>query len=74
MKMKTPEEIEQLTAAAIAADAAILAREWRDAQLKATDWICAIPDHGLHAPYMAYRTLLRDWPTTSDFPDTKPTL
>lgn len=51
-----------------------LAREWRDMELKKTDWICAIPDHGLYVSYMAYRTLLRDWPTTSDFPDTKPTL
>jgi len=50
------------------------AKLWRDQQLNFTDWICAIPDHGLHASYMAYRTLLRDWPTTSDFPDTKPTL
>ena len=51
-----------------------LSRQWRDSELKATDWICAIPDHGLHASYMTYRTLLRDWPTTSAFPDTKPTI
>tara|TARA_B110000967_G_C18310688_1_gene282860 strand:+ start:252 stop:503 length:252 start_codon:yes stop_codon:yes gene_type:complete len=50
------------------------AKSWRNEELKKTDWICAIPDHGLHVSYMAYRTLLRDWPTTSDFPDTKPTL
>lgn len=72
--MKTPEEIEQLTAQAMAADAAVLARSWRDSELKETDWICAIPDHGLHASYTTYRVALRDWPSTSDFPDTKPTL
>lgn len=74
MKMKTLEEIEILTAAAKFADAAVLARSWRDSELKKTDWICAIPDHGLYASYMTYRTLLRDWPSTSDFPDTKPTI
>ena len=50
------------------------AKNWRDEELKKTDWICAIPDHGLHVSYMTYRQALRDWPTTSDFPDTKPTL
>tara|TARA_R110000803_G_scaffold128519_2_gene195995 strand:+ start:3353 stop:3556 length:204 start_codon:yes stop_codon:yes gene_type:complete len=51
-----------------------LSRRWRDSELKETDWICAIPDHGLHASYMTYRQNLRDWPSTSEFPDTKPTL
>jgi len=50
------------------------AKNWRDEELKKTDWICAIPDHGSHAFYMTYRQALRDWPSTSDFPDTKPTL
>jgi hypothetical protein len=50
------------------------ARQWRDQQLQRADWICAIPDHGLHVSYMTYRQALRDWPSTSDFPDTKPTL
>ena len=51
-----------------------LARTWRDEELKKTDWIASIPDHGLHASYMAYRVSLRDWPSTDAFPDTKPTL
>lgn len=72
--MKTLEEIEQLTVQALAADAAALARLWRDSELKETDWICAIPDHGLHSSYMTYRQELRNWPSTSDFPETKPTL
>ena len=50
------------------------AKNWRDEELKKTDWICAIPDHGLHVSYMTYRAALRDWPSTSDFPETKPTL
>ncbi len=50
------------------------ARGWRDAELSRTDWISQTPDHPQRAAYMTYRTKLRDWPSTSDFPDTKPTL
>ena len=50
------------------------ARSWRDEELKKTDWICSIPDHGSYSSYMVYRTSLRDWPSTDDFPETKPTL
>lgn len=52
----------------------ISARTWRDQELKDTDWIVSITDHSQRDDYLAYRTKLRDWPTTSDFPDTKPTL
>jgi hypothetical protein len=58
------------TAEDIAADA----RLWRDSQLQATDGIPAITDHPERSAYLTYRTALRDWPSTSDFPDTKPTL
>jgi len=51
-----------------------LARDWRNKELSNSDWIASIPDHGLHDSYMTYRQALRDWPTTEDFPDTKPTL
>ena len=51
-----------------------IGRFWRDQELKNSDWIAAIPDHGLHADYMTYRTALRDWPSTEDFPATKPEL
>jgi len=58
------------TAEEIAAEA----REWRDSELQATDHIPAITDHPQRAAYLTYRTALRDWPSTSDFPATKPTL
>ena len=58
----TPEEIAQE------------AREWRNAELKATDYIVPLTDHPQHAAYITYRAALRDWPSTADFPDTKPTL
>ena len=50
------------------------ARGWRDAELKNTDWIVAVTDHPQLAAYKTYRQELRDWPSTGDFPATKPTL
>lgn len=50
------------------------ARLWRNAELKATDYIVPLSDHPQRAAYMTYRTALRDWPSTSDFPDTRPEL
>ena len=60
--VKTTEEI--------AADA----RGWRDQELINTDSISSVADHPQHSAYLTYRTALRDWPSTSDFPATKPTL
>ena len=50
------------------------ARAWRDSELQATDGIPAITDHPERSAYLTYRTALRNWPSTSDFPATKPTL
>ena len=50
------------------------ARQWRDEQLVESDWIVPITDHPQHAAYLTYRQALRDWPSTDDFPDTKPVL
>jgi len=50
------------------------ARAWRNFQLMSSDGIVQIPDHAQRAAYITYRAALRDWPSTSDFPDTKPTL
>lgn len=49
-------------------------KQWRDQELKSTDWIVPITDHPQHSQYMAYRQALRDWPSTTDFPDTRPEL
>ena len=49
-------------------------RDWRDLELLLTDFIVPLSDHPQRAAYMTYRTALRDWPSTGDFPDTKPTL
>jgi len=58
----------------LAENAAIDARSWRNEELTRTDFIVPTTDHPQHAAYMAYRVALRAWPTTSDFPDTKPTV
>lgn len=47
---------------------------WRDSELASTDYIVPTTDHPQHSDYMAYRVLLRDWPSTEDFPDTRPVL
>ena len=50
------------------------ARDWRDEELKSSDWIYPLGDHPKHAAYVTYRQKLRDWPSTTDFPKTRPTL
>ena len=50
------------------------ARAWRNFELESTDFISTITDHPQNAAYKTYRQKLRDWPSTPDFPDTKPTL
>lgn len=52
----------------------VAAKAWRDGELKLTDWIVPITDHPERAGYLTYRASLRDWPTTDDFPNIKPTL
>jgi len=51
-----------------------VSREWRDLELKNTDWIITITDHPERDAYIIYRQALRDWPSTESFPATKPTL
>ena len=50
------------------------ARQWRDAELANTDWVVPLTDHSQHAAYLTYRQALRDWPSTTDFPNVRPTL
>ena len=49
-------------------------KAWRDQELKDTDWVIILDDHPERPLYYNYRARLRDWPSTSNFPDTKPTL
>ena len=48
------------------------ARMWRDSELSATDNTPS--DHSQYDAIIAYRVSLRQWPSTADFPATKPTL
>lgn len=62
------------TAEVVAPTAEETARKWRDEELIYTDHIVPLTDHPDHSATLTYRQALRDWPSTSDFPDTKPTL
>jgi hypothetical protein len=48
------------------------AREWRDSELSSTDRIAQTPDYPNRDAILVYRQELRDWPSTDDFPETKP--
>ena len=50
------------------------ARRWRDEELIATDIASQTPDWPNRDNIITYRAALRDWPSTADFPDTKPEL
>jgi hypothetical protein len=49
-------------------------REWRDEELASTDYIMPLSDHPQRDAYIVYRESLRAWPSTSDFPATRPEL
>tara|TARA_B100000029_G_scaffold199693_1_gene198008 strand:+ start:302 stop:631 length:330 start_codon:yes stop_codon:yes gene_type:complete len=49
-------------------------RMWRNSELARTDSLVGLPDHPDKDKFIAYRQALRDWPSTSDFPNTRPTL
>ena len=51
-----------------------IARMWRDEELTGTDAASQTPDWPNRDNILTYRAALRAWPSTSDFPDTKPVL
>ena len=51
-----------------------LARLWRDMELIDSDKASQTPDFPNRDNILIYRAALRAWPSTADFPDTKPTL
>jgi hypothetical protein len=44
-------------------------RDWRDGELKLSDWIIPLTDHPQHAAYLVYREELRTYPEQADFPN-----
>ena len=50
------------------------ARTWRDAELTRTDIAATVSDYPNAEAILVYRTALRNWPSTEDFPDTRPSL
>jgi hypothetical protein len=65
-----PETTPELTADEIAEEA----RSWRNVELQRTDSLMLLPDYPGKEALTTYRQALRDWPSTADFPDTKPVL
>ena len=49
-------------------------RRWRDIELSSSDIASQTPDWPNRDNILTYRTALRNWPSTSDFPDTRPEL
>ena len=50
------------------------ARQWRDGELTRTDIAAQTPDWPNRDNILLYRISLRNWPSTSAFPSTRPTL
>jgi len=50
------------------------ARRWRDVELQRTDIAATVSDYPNASAVLAYRQALREWPSTEDFPNTRPTL
>lgn len=50
------------------------ARMWRNGELIATDQAAQTPDWPNRDNILTYRQALRDWPSTSAFPATRPEL
>ncbi|MAD25630.1 MAG: hypothetical protein CMO44_15835 [Verrucomicrobiales bacterium] len=63
-----------LTSEEVTEEKELQARNWRDSELYRTDSLSLLTDHPKKTEIAAYRVKLRDWPSTSDFPDTRPTL
>ena len=50
------------------------ARTWRDEELTRTDVAATVTDYPNADAYITYREALRQWPSTEDFPATRPEL
>lgn len=49
-------------------------RRWRNEELSRTDSLMILPDYPQKEALTVYRQELRDWPSTDQFPDTRPQL
>jgi len=47
---------------------------WRNDELARTDIAATVSDYPNAAAIITYRAALRDWPSTEDFPDTRPAI
>ena len=68
------EHYEEWAEPVIEAQPELEARQWRNSELSATDTAAQTPDWPNRDNILLYRTALRNWPSTSAFPSTRPTL
>ena len=68
------EHYEEWPVPVIEAQPELEARQWRDTELQRTDIAATVSDYPNAEAILTYRQALRDWPSTEDFPDTKPAL
>ena len=54
--------------------AAEAGRRWRNDELSSTDIAATVSDYPNAAAIITYRAALRDWPSTEDFPATRPVI
>lgn len=47
-------------------------RNWRNKELDATDKYMAVSDYPYKEQLAQWRQILRDWPSTENFPETRP--
>ena len=73
---KVIEKIEapKKTSEEIAKEEELEERIWRDGELGRTDVLYLLDDYPDKDKLKTYRQALRDWPSTSNFPNTRPTL
>lgn len=51
-----------------------MAISWRNSELERTDSLMLLPDYPYLEELSIYRQELRDWPSTPEFPETRPEL
>tara|TARA_R110000772_G_scaffold237032_1_gene348944 strand:- start:275 stop:577 length:303 start_codon:yes stop_codon:yes gene_type:complete len=66
--------VEELIVPSIKIPFAVEERAWRDQELRRTDVASSVNDFPNRDNILKYRVLLRDWPSTADFPNKRPTV
>lgn len=69
---ETLRQLSQEKSKKLQAERFVLEKNWRNQELSRTDKIAQTPDWPNREAILEYRQKLRDWPSTEDFPKTRP--